>query len=59
MGGYSAGYQISIRINEDERKRTDKLCLMYSQHDIYIAGLNTLEAREEDKLSKERGNNAI
>jgi len=43
---------ITIRINEDERKRTDNLCLVYSQHDIYVAGLNAIEQKEELKNGK-------
>lgn len=49
MGGYSAYYSLNIRINKEERERLDKLCIQYSQHDIFLAGLNAIEKREEEK----------
>ena len=54
MGGYSAYYSLNIRINKEERERLDKLCIQYSQHDIFVAGLNAIEKREEEKKNERK-----
>ena len=57
MGGYSAYYNIGIKINKEERDLLDKVCLEYSQHDIFIAGLQWAVSRLEEKNGKKEVSN--